>query len=33
LSLFLVAAGIATASLGVGYVAFKSHEDKLVFRL
>jgi ABC-type polysaccharide/polyol phosphate export permease len=33
LSLFLIAAGIATVSLGVGYVAFKSHEDKLVFRL
>lgn len=33
LSLFLVAAGIATVSLGVGYVAFKCHEDKLVFRL
>ncbi|HWE35890.1 MAG TPA: ABC transporter permease [Isosphaeraceae bacterium] len=28
-----LAAGIATVSLGVGYVAFKSHEDKLVFRL
>ena len=33
LSLFLVAAGIATVSLGVGYAAFKSYEDKLVFRL
>lgn len=33
LSLFLVAAVIATVSLGVGYVAFKCHEDKLVFRL
>jgi ABC-2 type transport system permease protein/lipopolysaccharide transport system permease protein len=31
--LFLVAAGIATASLGIGYVAFKCHEDKFVFRL
>jgi len=33
LTLFLVAAGIATVSLGAGYAAFKSHEDKLVFRL
>lgn len=33
LSLFLVAAGIATVSLGIGYVAFKCHEDKFVFRL
>jgi ABC-2 type transport system permease protein/lipopolysaccharide transport system permease protein len=33
LNLFLVAAGIATASLGIGYAAFKSHEDKFVFRL
>jgi ABC-2 type transport system permease protein/lipopolysaccharide transport system permease protein len=33
LSIFMVAAGIATASLGIGYVAFKCHEDKLVFRL
>ncbi|WP_422926415.1 ABC transporter permease [Singulisphaera sp. PoT] len=31
--LFLAATGIASVSLGVGYVAFKSHEDKLVFRL
>lgn len=31
--LFLVAAGIAAASLGIGYVAFKCHEDKFVFRL
>jgi len=30
---FLVAAGVALVSLGVGYVAFKCHEDKLVFRL
>jgi homopolymeric O-antigen transport system permease protein len=30
---FLVAAGIASVSLGVGYAAFKYHEDKLVFRL
>lgn len=28
-----IAAGIAAVSLGVGYVAFKCHEDKLVFRL
>ncbi len=27
------AAGIAVATLGAGYVAFKSNEDKLVFRL
>ncbi len=33
LTTFLVAAGIATVSLGVGYAAFKSYEDKLVFRL
>jgi len=33
LNLFLVAAGIATVSLGIGYVAFKCHEDKFVFRL
>lgn len=31
--LFLAAAGIAAASLGIGYVAFKCHEDKFVFRL
>ena len=31
--LFLVAAGIATASLGIGYATFKCYEDKLVFRL
>ena len=30
---FSMAAGIAAVSLGVGYAAFKSHEDKLVFRL
>jgi ABC-type polysaccharide/polyol phosphate export permease len=30
---FLVAAGIAAVSLGVGYAAFKCYEDKLVFRL
>ncbi len=28
-----VAAGIAAASLGIGYAAFKSNEEKLVFRL
>jgi ABC-2 type transport system permease protein/lipopolysaccharide transport system permease protein len=28
-----IAAGIAAASLGAGYVIFKSQEDKLVFRL
>lgn len=33
LTTVLVAAGIAAASLGIGYAAFKSHEDKLVFRL
>ena len=33
LSMVLVAAAYATASLGIGYVAFKSHENKLVFRL
>ena len=31
--LFLAAAGIATVSLGVGYAAFKSNEDKLIFHL
>lgn len=31
--LFLAAAGISTASLGIGYVTFKSHENKLIFRL
>lgn len=30
---FAVAAAFATASLGIGYAAFKCHEDKLVFRL
>jgi ABC-type polysaccharide/polyol phosphate export permease len=30
---FLAAAGLATVSLGVGYAAFKSYEDKLIFRL
>jgi ABC-2 type transport system permease protein/lipopolysaccharide transport system permease protein len=33
LTTFLVAAGFAAASLGIGYAAFKSQEDKLVFRL
>lgn len=32
-STFSVAAGIAVVSLGIGYAAFKSQEDKLVFRL
>lgn len=30
---FLVAVGIALTTLGIGYAAFKSQEDKLVFRL
>lgn len=30
---FLMAALMAVLSLGVGYATFKSHEDKLVFRL
>jgi ABC-type polysaccharide/polyol phosphate export permease len=30
---FLIAAGIAAVSLGVGYATFKSNEDKFVFRL
>ena len=33
LTTFMVAAGIASASLGIGYAVFKSNEDKLVFRL
>ena len=33
LTMFLMAAGIAAASLGIGYVTFKIHENKLVFRL
>jgi ABC-2 type transport system permease protein/lipopolysaccharide transport system permease protein len=33
LTTVLAAAGFAALSLGVGYVAFKSHEHKLVFRL
>ena len=32
-SLVAAAALIATASLGIGYAIFKSHEDKMVFRL
>ena len=32
-STLLLAAGFAAASLGVGYAAFKSQENKLVFRL
>jgi ABC-type polysaccharide/polyol phosphate export permease len=33
LSLFVLSAGVAAVSLGIGYAAFKSQEDKLVFRL
>jgi ABC-type polysaccharide/polyol phosphate export permease len=33
LNTLVLAAGIASVSLGIGYAAFKSHEDKLVFRL
>ena len=33
LGLMATAAAIAAASLGVGYAIFKSHEDKMVFRL
>jgi ABC-2 type transport system permease protein/lipopolysaccharide transport system permease protein len=33
ISLVAAAALIATASLGIGYAIFKSHEDKMVFRL
>jgi ABC-type polysaccharide/polyol phosphate export permease len=33
IGLLAAAALIAVASLGVGYVIFKSHEDKMVFRL
>ncbi len=29
----LAAVGIAVATLGAGYVSFKTNEDKLVFRL
>lgn len=33
LTLFMAAAGIASVSLGIGYVTFKTHENKLVYRL
>ena len=33
LGLWSMSAAIAAASLGVGYAIFKSHEDKMVFRL
>jgi ABC-type polysaccharide/polyol phosphate export permease len=33
LTLFLAATGIASVSLGIGYVTFKIHENKLVYRL
>ena len=33
LSVVLIAAALAVASLGIGYVTFKSNEDKMVFRL
>ena len=33
LTLFLAAAVIASVSLGIGYVTFKIHENKLIFRL
>ena len=33
ISLVAAAALIAAASLGIGYAIFKSHEDKMVFRL
>jgi homopolymeric O-antigen transport system permease protein len=33
LGLWAAAAVIASTSLGVGYAIFKSHEDKMVFRL
>jgi ABC-type polysaccharide/polyol phosphate export permease len=33
LNTFMVATAFAAVSLGVGYAAFKCHEDKLVFRL
>ena len=33
LHITIAAAGIAAASLGIGYAAFKSYENKLVFRL
>jgi ABC-type polysaccharide/polyol phosphate export permease len=33
LSIMIIAAALATVSLGVGYATFKSNEDKMVFRL
>ena len=33
LTMFLAAAGIASVSLGIGYVTFKTHESKLIYRL
>jgi ABC-type polysaccharide/polyol phosphate export permease len=33
LTMFLSAAAIATVSLGIGYVTFKLHENKLIYRL
>src|SRR3954447_17640536 len=33
LKTFMIAAAIASATLGVGYAAFRCNEDKLVFRL
>jgi len=33
LSIVLAAAALASVSLGIGYAAFKSNEDKMVFRL
>lgn len=33
LSMVLTAAALASVSLGIGYAAFKSNEDKMVFRL
>ena len=33
LNLFMAAVGVATVSLGIGYVTFKCHENKLVYRL
>jgi hypothetical protein len=29
----MAAAGIASVSLGIGYVTYKLHENKLVYRL
>lgn len=33
MSILIIAAALATVSLGVGYATFKSNEDKMVFRL